>query len=129
MSNLTRDLEKGRSGVKRSMTLYHQKTEAAENALISYEKAQQDPTFTHKNLAKLNSSATKLRKDAENADNSYQSQLQEFQQFQVKYEENMKEILRVIKYSIIYLISSTKFILHLFRFFFFFFSFLGFSSN
>merc|ERR1711879_801647 len=57
-------------------------------------KAQQDPTFTHKNLAKLNNSATKLRKDAENADNTYQSQLQEFQQFQVKYEENMKEILR-----------------------------------
>merc|ERR1712137_1312947 len=94
VSNLTRDLEKGRSSVKRAMTLYHQKTEAAENALIAYEKAQQDPTFTHKNLAKLNSSATKLRKDAENADNAYQATLQEFQQFQVKYEEGMKEILR-----------------------------------
>lgn len=92
---MTRDLDKGRSGVKRAMTLYHQKTEAAENALIAYEKAQQDPTFTHKNLAKLNSSASKLKKDAEGADNSYQSQLQEFQQFQVKYEENMKEILKV----------------------------------
>eukprot|EP00012_Vannella_robusta_P008485 CAMPEP_0206203342 /NCGR_PEP_ID=MMETSP0166-20121206/12787_1 /ASSEMBLY_ACC=CAM_ASM_000260 /TAXON_ID=95228 /ORGANISM="Vannella robusta, Strain DIVA3 518/3/11/1/6" /LENGTH=310 /DNA_ID=CAMNT_0053622591 /DNA_START=563 /DNA_END=1495 /DNA_ORIENTATION=+ len=76
------------------MTLYHQKTESAENALMAYEKAQQDPTFTHKNLAKLNSSATKLRKDAENADNAYQATLQEFQQFQVKYEEGMKEILR-----------------------------------
>ena len=95
MSNLTRDLEKGRAGVKRAMALYHQKTEAAENALIAYEKAQQDPTFTHKNLAKLNTTSTKLRKDAENADNTYQSQLQEFQQFQVKYEESMKEILKV----------------------------------
>merc|ERR1712137_1246188 len=94
VSNLTRDLEKGRSSVKRAMTLYHQKTESAENALMAYEKAQQDPTFTHKNLAKLNSSATKLRKDAENADNAYQATLQEFQQFQVKYEEGMKEILR-----------------------------------
>jgi len=94
VSNLTRDLDKGRSAVKRALTLYHQKTEAAENALIAYEKAQQDPTFTHKNLAKLNSSATKLRKDAENADNAYQATLQEFQQFQVKYEEGMKEILR-----------------------------------
>ena len=80
------------------MTLYHQKTEAAENALIAYEKAQQDPTFTHKNLAKLNTSSAKLRKDAEAADNSYQAQLQEFQQFQVKYEESMKEILKVKKY-------------------------------
>ena len=77
------------------MTMYHQKTEAAENALITYEKAQQDPTFTHNKLAKLNTTSTKLRKDAENADNSYQSQLQEFQQFQVKYEDCMKEILRV----------------------------------
>merc|ERR1712137_245637 len=94
VSNLTRDLDKGRSAVKRALTLYHQKTEAAENALIACEKAQQDPTFTHKNLAKLNSSATKLRKDAENADNAYQATLQEFQQFQVKYEEGMKEILR-----------------------------------
>merc|ERR1712000_297122 len=76
------------------MTMYHQKTEAAENALITYEKAQQDPTFTHNKLAKLNTTSTKLRKDAENADSSYQSQLQEFQQFQVKYEDCMKEILR-----------------------------------
>merc|ERR1712063_62664 len=37
---------------------------------------------------------TKLRKEAENADTTYQSTLQDFQQFQVKYEENMKEILR-----------------------------------
>ena len=83
------------------MTLYHQKTESAENALMAYEKAQQDPTFTHKNLAKLNSSATKLRKDAENADNAYQATLQEFQQFQVKYEEGMKEILRVSVFLVV----------------------------
>jgi len=94
VSNLTRDLDKGRSNVKRAMTLYHQKTESAENALIAYEKAQQDPTVTHKSLTKLNTTSTKTKKDAENADNSYQALLQDFQQFQVKYEENMKEILR-----------------------------------
>merc|ERR1712063_167863 len=94
VSKLQKDLEKGRSNVKAAKALYHQKTEAAETALIAYEKAQQDPTFTHKNLAKLSSSATKLRKDAESADTTYQSTLQDFQQFQVKYEESMKEILR-----------------------------------
>merc|ERR1712137_1354360 len=91
VSKLQKDLEKGRSNVKAAKALYHQKTETA---LIAYEKAQQDPTFTHKNLAKLSSSATKLRKDAESADTTYQSTLQDFQQFQVKYEESMKEILR-----------------------------------
>jgi len=42
----------------------------------------------------MNSTATKLKKEAEAADASYQTALSDFQSFQVKYEENMKEILK-----------------------------------
>ena len=94
VATLNSDLEKGKSAVNRTKTLYHTKTQAAENALIAYEKAQQDPTVAPKNLSKLSSTATKSKKDAEVADSGYQQQLQEFQAFQVKYEESMKEILK-----------------------------------
>jgi len=94
VSNLNRDLDKGRASVKAAVQNYHKKTEAAENALFAHEKAQQDPQSTAKTISKMNSTATKLKKEAEAADASYQTSLSDFQSFQVKYEENMKEILK-----------------------------------
>jgi len=94
VSNLNRDLDKGRASVKAAVQNYHKKTEAAENALFAHEKAQQDPQSTAKTISKMNSTATKLKKEAEAADATYQTQLSDFQSFQVKYEENMKEILK-----------------------------------
>jgi len=94
VKNLNTDLEKGRAAVKKAKTTYHQKTESAETALISYEAAQQNPQVTPNKLQKLSTTANKLKKDAENADHTYQNQLQEFQTFQIKFEENMKEILK-----------------------------------
>jgi hypothetical protein len=95
VANLNRDLEKGRAGVRSAMQNYHKKTEVAENALIAQEKAQQDPTITAKNISKLSAAFNKQKKEAEVADTAYQTQLSEFQSFQVKYEESMKEILKV----------------------------------
>ena len=92
---MNRDLEKGKAAVLKAKTLYHQKTQTAETALINYEKSQQDPTVAAKSLTKLNTTASKNRKEAEVADQAYQATLQEFQAFQVKFEESMKEILKV----------------------------------
>jgi len=90
---LNSDLERGRAAVLKAKTLYHQKSEATENALLNHEKAQQDPTIKTKDLNKLNSTAKKCQKDADSANSSYQSQLADFQAFQVKYEDAMKTLL------------------------------------
>lgn len=93
IANLNKELEKGKSAVTKAKTTYHQKSEAAETAMLNYEKAQQDPTINAKNLNKLNSVSKKAQKEAETANTTYQTQLQDFQNFQVKYEDAMRTIL------------------------------------
>jgi len=93
IKKLSSELDRLKENLNKGKANFHKTSESAEQALVNYEKAQQDPTYPPKKLTALNTTQQDQKKKAELADAQYQQLVQEFQAFQVKYEEQMKQYL------------------------------------
>jgi len=93
VSRVTKDLEKAKDNLKKSKVKYHDLSKQSEQALVMYEKAQQDPTTQSAKLTKLNTSQQQLKKETETADSQYRTAIKEFNSAQQKYEEGIKGVL------------------------------------